>query len=169
LVELRGGRCEDCGYDRTVAALEFHHRDRNTKEFTLGSFNGSWKRLLAEAEKCDLLCANCHRRRHNYHGSADASSKKERAIALMGSACGGCAGVVPHSLFEFHHWDPREKEFGISRDGMTRPWEAIATELLKCVMLCANCHREVHAGVRELQPQGGRTFAKEVIDEVAAA
>jgi len=169
LVELRGGRCEDCGYDASAAALEFHHRDPKTKEFTLGNFNGSWEKLNAEAEKCDLLCANCHRRRHNYVGSADAQVKKARAIAQMGGVCGGCSGIVPSSLFEFHHWDPREKEFGISRDGLSRPWDAIAAELLKCVMLCANCHREVHAGVLPLERQGSATLTNEVIAEVAAA
>jgi hypothetical protein len=65
----------------------------------------------------------------------------------MGGLCGGCLRVVPDSLFEFHHWDPREKEFGISRDGLARPWDAVAAELLKCVMLSArivieSCTRE---------------------------
>jgi hypothetical protein len=166
LVEERGGRCEDCGYQLSVAALEFHHRDPTTKEFTLGSFNGSWERLVAEAAKCDLLCANCHRRRHKYEGSADAQVKKARAIAVMGGVCTGCSSVVPDSLFEFHHWDPREKDFGISRDGLARTWEAIAAELLKCVMLCANCHRELHAGVRALERV---TLTSDAIGEAAAA
>src|SRR5436189_289525 len=125
--------CEDCGYDVSVAALEFHHRDSKTKDFGVGDFSGSWERLVAEAAKCDLLCANCHRRRHNYGGSIAARGKKARAIELMGARCGGCLTVVPDSLFEFHHWDAHEKKFGISRDGMSRPWEAIAEELLKCV------------------------------------
>jgi hypothetical protein len=169
LVAERGGRCEDCGYDLSVAALEFHHRDAMTKEFTLGSFNGSWERLAAEAAKCDLLCANCHRRRHKYQGSALAQAKKARAIRLMGDVCAGCSSVVPDSLFEFHHWNAREKEFGISRDGLARPWDAIAAELLKCVMLCANCHRELHAGVRARERQGSATVAGAAIGEVAAA
>lgn len=83
LVELRGGRCEDCGYGVTIAALEFHHRDSKTKEFGVGNFNRSWERLVAEAAKCDLVCANCHRRRHNYQGTVAARGKKARAIELM--------------------------------------------------------------------------------------
>jgi len=114
LVEIRGGRCEVCGYEISIAALEFHHRDSKTKEFGLGNFNGSWERFAAEGAKCDLLCANCHRRRHNYRGSVVAQGKKVRAIELMGGRCGGCSDVVPDSLFEFHHWDAREKKFGIS-------------------------------------------------------
>lgn len=168
-MELRGGRCEDCGYGVTIAALEFHHRDSKTKEFGVGNFNGSWERLVAEAAKCDLVCANCHRRRHNYQGTVAARGKKARAIELMGGKCGGCADVVPDSLFEFHHWDSREKKFGISRDGLSRPWEAIAEELLKCVMLCANCHREAHAGVRQLERQNSVILAETSVGQEVAA
>lgn len=155
LIALRGGKCEDCGYGTSSAALEFHHRDARTKEFGIGNMNGSWLRLLAEAEKCDLLCANCHRGRHasgTRSGSARilALAKKERAIEHMGGACFGCGRVVLSSMFEFHHWDASEKSFGISRDGMARPWDLILAELATCVMLCANCHREVHAGVRSI-------------------
>ena len=64
LVAAAGGRCTDCGYDRCLAALEFHHRDPTTKNFALGEFSGSIERLRQEAEKCDLLCASFHRLRH---------------------------------------------------------------------------------------------------------
>lgn len=61
LVELHGGKCSRCGYDKCVQALQFHHRDRKTKAFGIGSGNcKSWAKNLAEASKCDLLCANCH-------------------------------------------------------------------------------------------------------------
>ena len=57
----------------------------------------------------------------------------------------------PEAL-EFHHLDHTEKDFGISDKGHTRSWERIKTELEKCQLLCANCHREVHS---ELQlPRG---------------
>lgn len=63
LVAQCGGECRVCGYNRCVAALEFHHRDPTTKKFNLGKDNllKAWDVVLSEAEKCDLLCANCHR------------------------------------------------------------------------------------------------------------
>lgn len=63
LVELKGGKCQRCLYDKCLAALEFHHRDPSTKRFnlTLTNMTQKWSRVLEEAEKCDLLCANCHR------------------------------------------------------------------------------------------------------------
>ena len=58
------------------------------------------------------------------------------------------------AAFEFHHLDAGTKEFAISADGVPRRWELIVAELEKCVLLCANCHREVHAGVRDLFDDG---------------
>ncbi len=62
LVEEAGGRCSVCGYDRCLAALQFHHVDPAQKRFSL-SHRGvarSLERARAEAAKCVLLCANCH-------------------------------------------------------------------------------------------------------------
>jgi hypothetical protein len=66
LVELHGGRCIRCGFAGHVAALVFHHRDPTGKAFAI-SVDGvprAWERLVEEAAKCDLLCANCHRETH---------------------------------------------------------------------------------------------------------
>jgi len=61
LVEEAGGRCRLCGYDRCVAALEFHHLDPDAKEFGVAQRGArSIERLRAEARKCVLLCSNCH-------------------------------------------------------------------------------------------------------------
>jgi transposase len=61
LVSEAGGRCRLCGYDRCVAALEFHHLDPATKEFTLARRGArSIDALRAEIRKCVLLCSNCH-------------------------------------------------------------------------------------------------------------
>lgn len=66
LVEYKGGKCIKCGYDKCLDALEFHHRDESEKEFTISvSKNYSTDSLKKEADKCDLLCANCHRELHS--------------------------------------------------------------------------------------------------------
>lgn len=66
LVEYKGGKCERCGYSKCVSALDFHHKDPSQKDFAL-SRNGhtrSWKLLKEEADKCELVCSNCHREIH---------------------------------------------------------------------------------------------------------
>ena len=56
-----GGCCAICGYSRNPSALQFHHLDPATKEFTLrNGHTRSLERMRAEAAKCVLLCANCH-------------------------------------------------------------------------------------------------------------
>lgn len=160
LIASAGGHCQDCGY--VGPALEFHHRDPSTKEFSVGEFNGSLTRLLAEAAKCDLLCANCHRLRHALREASESvdavtrhrRNRKLRAVAYMGSVCEGCGRGGHSSLFEFHHWNADEKDFGLSEHGIPHSWERTVAELAKCVMLCANCHREVHAGVRTIDRTG---------------
>jgi hypothetical protein len=60
-VEEAGGRCRICGYNRCIAALQFHHLDPTAKEFNLARRGArSIERLRTEARKCVLLCSNCH-------------------------------------------------------------------------------------------------------------
>jgi hypothetical protein len=158
LVDEAGGKCVRCGYAASLGALEFHHRDGVQKDFAISAFHGAWTRLAAEAAKCDLLCANCHRIEH---AEVDAlisvgavvkfrRELKARAVAFMGGDCDGCGRTGPAAIFDFHHRDATQKDFGVGQDGIPRRWEKVVAELAKCVMLCANCHREVHARVRTL-------------------
>jgi predicted HNH restriction endonuclease len=65
-VKIAGEKCKVCGYNKCISALEFHHNQSN-KEGNVSTLlkNGSRQKLLKEAEKCILLCANCHRELHN--------------------------------------------------------------------------------------------------------
>ena len=55
--------CDRCGIIYPPYVGDFHHRDPDLKEFTIsyGSYRVSWERIVKEVEKCDYLCANCHR------------------------------------------------------------------------------------------------------------
>jgi hypothetical protein len=65
MIEYKGGKCKNCGYNKCIQALDFHHRDPQEKDFNLGGKHCySWKRLKKELDKCDLLCSNCHREEH---------------------------------------------------------------------------------------------------------
>jgi hypothetical protein len=63
-VEYKGGSCEYCGYSKSLAALEFHHRDPNAKDFSISKKNVLDEKTKAELDKCLLLCSNCHREVH---------------------------------------------------------------------------------------------------------
>jgi hypothetical protein len=62
LIKEAGGACRLCGYDRHPSALQFHHLDPSTKRFGLSGkgITRSISAVRREAEKCVLLCANCH-------------------------------------------------------------------------------------------------------------
>lgn len=58
-------KCGICGYDKCLSALDLHHLDPLAKEFNISSGNkNNWALLCEEAQKCVLLCSNCHREVH---------------------------------------------------------------------------------------------------------
>lgn len=80
LVAEAGGRCMICGYDRSLAALEFHHLDPLEKRLGI-SANGltlSLDAVRAEAAKCVLLCSNCHAEVENGFASLPVQSEDAR-------------------------------------------------------------------------------------------
>lgn len=65
LVEYKGGKCEICGYDKCITALEFHHLNPEEKEFGIGNNDIlSFEKNKKEVDKCILVCSNCHREIH---------------------------------------------------------------------------------------------------------
>lgn len=71
---------------------------------------------------------------------------RARAIEYKGGVCVRCGYDKCPQAFDFHHTDSLEKEFEISRK-YTASWPKLKAELDKCILLCANCHREIHAGL----------------------
>ena len=65
-VDYKGGKCVRCGYDKHLAALEFHHTNPDEKDFNFGDIkNKKWDTIKDELDKCILLCSNCHRIEHS--------------------------------------------------------------------------------------------------------
>jgi hypothetical protein len=71
------------------------------------------------------------------------------SVAYKGNKCQCCGYDRCLDALDFHHFDFTQKDFGISAKGYTRSWDKIKEELDKCVLVCANCHREIHAGLIE--------------------
>lgn len=66
LIAYKGGKCEICGYDKCIAALDFHHINPEEKDFAISNSNiyKNIEALKQEVDKCMLVCANCHRELH---------------------------------------------------------------------------------------------------------
>lgn len=76
LVEMTGGCCADCGIspgdDWPIEVFDFHHEAAKDETMTrLLASNRLWTKAVAEAQKCVVLCSNCHRRRHAREESQD--------------------------------------------------------------------------------------------------
>jgi hypothetical protein len=82
-VEYKGGKCEKCGYDKSLAALVFHHRDPKEKDFRISEKNRKWEQIEAELDKCDLLCSNCHHEEHERIAEIGRKERYEKIRSLV--------------------------------------------------------------------------------------
>jgi hypothetical protein len=92
--------------------------------------------------KLDSWCKECGSKRN----VLAQKQGKVRAIAYKGGKCQVCSYDKCADSLQFHHLDPSKKEFRIA---LARgcSWVKLQRELDKCVLVCANCHGEIHAGV----------------------
>jgi hypothetical protein len=95
LIEYKGGRCERCGYCKPIpAAYDFHHPNPAQKDFMISGKSWGFDRLKAEADKCVLLCKNCHAEVH-YELSQEARSKRKEIGKgrLCAKSCQHCNAI----------------------------------------------------------------------------
>lgn len=84
---------------------------------------------------------------------------------IMGAECCVCGYNKTTWALHYHHIDPSKKVFNLSKvRSDSIPWEDIENELRKCVVLCANCHAEVHAGL--ITPTFVSSFSEERLAEL---
>ncbi len=95
-------------------------------------------------------CAKCR---------SEAVARRRRRVKRLlvdeaGGRCSVCGYARCIAALEFHHLVPAEKSFSLSHRGVARSIAKARQEASKCVLLCANCHAEVEAGlVALLQPE----------------
>lgn len=155
LLNRLGGACQICGYNKSPSALHFHHKDPNIKKFNLCTSNlcnHSWQRCLDESEKCDILCSNCHFEIHHPHLDVDLLCNNKgvlRKIELINlvsnGSCESCGYNKNLASLHFHHLNPQLKEFNVDMRMISNlSFEKLETEVIKCIVLCGNCHSEYH-------------------------
>lgn len=87
---------------------------------------------------------------------------KRKAVDYLGGKCCICGYNNYIGSLDFHHINPSEKDFGISESGITRSWEDIKKELDKCILVCANHHREIHGGLIDIH---NYIINKQIVDK----
>ncbi len=73
LIKYKGGKCERCGYNKSIYALHFHHIDPSIKDFSISEYFKKNSKIdmdlfKKEVDKCMLVCANCHAELHEEMG-----------------------------------------------------------------------------------------------------
>jgi 5-methylcytosine-specific restriction endonuclease McrA len=158
---LRAAPCADCGREFPPYVMDFDHRVSNSKSFWVLQRAGdvSHDRLMAELEKCDIVCANCHRARTHARAlerrrigiesghvpiteSRRRRDQTELLRRLRDVPCADCQGRFPFFAMDFDHRIPIDKEFEVTRMLGRVDTEKLLEEASKCDIVCANCHRK---------------------------
>jgi hypothetical protein len=84
---------------------------------------------------------------------------KQILVEEAGGRCVLCGYDESFVALEFHHLDPTQKAFGLAQRGITRAIAKVREEARKCVLVCANCHAEVEAGVKTIPVELKQTVA----------
>ena len=92
-------------------------------------------------------CGKSVKEKTNLRHRAAKSKIKNELRQIAGGICAICGYSKCQAALEFHHLDPRVKEGKVADLIGNRSYSRARIEAKKCVLLCANCHREVHAGL----------------------
>jgi hypothetical protein len=76
---------------------------------------------------------------------------KEILVSEAGGSCRMCGYSRCLAALHFHHLDPDQKRFSMGREGVTRSLAVMREEAERCLLLCANCHAEVEAGIVRIE------------------
>jgi transposase/DNA-directed RNA polymerase subunit RPC12/RpoP len=102
-----------------------------------------WATFVQVGRHSHYRCARC-----NTEAVSDRRRRvKEILVAEAGGRCVACGFDAYVGALQFHHRDPATKAFEVSRQGITRSLAKLRLEAQKCVLLCANCHAMVEAGL----------------------
>lgn len=133
-----------------IDELKSYYKNHSIKE-TSKKFKVSGTTVKKYVEKKRVFFeSDDDKRKANYKRVKSFRNRlKERAVEYKGGKCALCGYNRCVKSFDFHHLDPKEKDFTVGSNSNIS-WDRLKKEIDKCILLCANCHREVHAGYQEL-------------------
>lgn len=100
--------------------------------------------------RCVSRCGSCNTKIRRFR-------VKAAAIKYLGGKCEKCNWNGNQAALQFHHKDPKQKDFTIGNVA-NKSWDSIKKEIKKCILLCANCHMIEHS------TKNGDKFIKEALD-----
>ena len=99
-----------------------------------------WKNPITR-DGLQTICKECY----NQHKRSIRAERKEKLVKELGGKCGRCGYDKCLNAFDFHHTDDN-KESEVS-SLLNRTYNKALEEARKCILLCANCHRELHSKI----------------------
>lgn len=154
--KIKENPCDDCWLCFPYCAMDFDHREPNKKKTGISKILNcpyTVHVLLSELEKCDLVCACCHRNRTYKLWEASKNCRKrtypsrDRKHVFINSyktnkPCVDCGKCFNPWQMDFDHLPNKQKKFKISKAATTKvSFEEILQEIDKCELVCVNCHR----------------------------
>lgn len=145
IINVLGGNCQNCG-ENNFYKLCLHHVNENKNKDFSHLTKKRWSVIEEEIKNCILLCNNCHRELH-YEGK---KNDKKLFLEFKGvKRCEKCGYDKCEGALEFHHRNPENKKFLISKyyleySSINNLRKEIQDEINKCDILCSNCHNRLH-------------------------
>lgn len=133
--------CLDCTPYKTKGRPRKGRRMRNGRLERYCQHCHQWLDNESFRYETGQQCIDCRNQRAKPRTLGYKLALKRQAVEYMGGQCFDCKNKFPICAYDFHHLDPRQKDFQISRRTNFR---AVRDELDKCVMLCKNCHSVRH-------------------------
>jgi predicted DNA-binding protein YlxM (UPF0122 family) len=129
--------------DKIIEEINKYYNDHTISE-TAHHFNISRTTVIKYCDNKHKIFTDVENKERNYQRVKNRRNKlKEMAVAFLGGKCIKCGYNKCIWALEFHHKDPNKKDFTISTYG-NLSWEKLKGELIKCDLVCSNCHKEIH-------------------------
>jgi hypothetical protein len=105
-----------------------------------------------KTKKNRQFCFNCSplrppKNNHTKEHKSERRKRKEYLVKMLGGHCSKCGYHASMSALSFHHKNSKDKCFNLSNNGnLMQDWDIVLAEAKKCILLCLNCHAEIHNG-----------------------
>lgn len=133
--------CKKCGLEKDFDSFVYYPHSK--EYFTVCGDCGSSSNLSEEKKKAAKDRKKILQKKHNDKKKKERTELRQKLIAERGNICFDCKASFPACCYDFHHRDPKEKEFEFSK-AKSRSEDQIRVEIAKCDLLCSNCHRIRH-------------------------
>lgn len=144
-------KCNTCGLTKTVDNFYTYKKGiRGSCKVCLNQKTETYRKSISKERRSELwqrFWKNPENRQKKYKTARKRyKSIKKQCVDYLGGKCSICGYDKCIEALEFHHLDPNIKETSLNTRGIDRrkSFNSQKQELDKCVLLCANCHREQH-------------------------